>query len=92
VQNLPVRDTLVADDLVCMHLLNPPSEGRSNAKILNISNDIIEILSPISVLPGALIQLRHNGTFLLGEARRCMAVGGTFQIDVDIQAAYRRVA
>jgi hypothetical protein len=71
-----------------MRLLDPDSDRRSDVKILGISVDRIELISPISVMPGALIQLRHEGTFLLGEARCCRAVGSTFQIGIDVEDAF----
>jgi hypothetical protein len=87
-QALPFRDALSPEDLVCIQSLNPHSEGRSSAKILRISVDGIELISPIAVFPGTLIQLRHEGTFLLGEARCCEAVGSAFQIGIDVEDAF----
>ena len=87
-QDLPFREALSPEDLVCIQSLNPHSDGRSNAKILRISDDGIELISPIAVFPGTLIQLRHEGAFLLGEARCCRAVGSTFQIGVDVEDAF----
>jgi hypothetical protein len=87
-EELSFRDALSPDDLVRMHLLDPESKGRSNVRILFISVDRIEVISPISVLPGALIQLLYHGTFVLGEARCCHAVGSNFQIGVAVHDAF----
>ena len=87
-RDLPFCNALSTDDLVKMHLLDQDSAGRSEVKILRISVDRIELISPISVMPGTLVQLRHEGTFLLGEARCCQAVGSTFEIAVDVEDAF----
>jgi hypothetical protein len=71
-----------------MRLLDPDSAGRSNVRILSISADCIELSSPISVLLGTHVQLRRESSFLLGEVRRCRAVGGNFQIAVDVKDAF----
>jgi hypothetical protein len=85
-------ESLSLNDLARMHLLNSDSNARSSVRILGISGNGVDLLSPISVRPGTLIQLQHKDIFLLGEARRCEAVGSTFEVGIDIQDAYRRVA
>ena len=87
-QDLRLRGALFPDDVVRMHLLGPESDRRSHVRILGISVDRIELISPISVMPGTLIQLRHKSTFLLGEARCCQAVGSTFQICIEVEDAF----
>jgi hypothetical protein len=73
-----------------MQLLNPHSEGRSNVRVLGVSTHCVEVLSPIPVLPGTLMQLHlhSKGIFLLGEARCCKTHDGTFEVDVDIEDTY----
>jgi len=73
-----------------MQLLNPLSDGRSNVRILGISAQRVEVLSPIAVMPGTLIQLRlrDRDVFLLAEARSCRAVGHTYRVGMDIQDQY----
>jgi hypothetical protein len=87
-RDLPFGGAVSPDDPVRMHLLNPDLGGRSDVKILGVSVDRIELISPISVPPGSLIQLRYGSAFLLGEARRCQVVGNTFQIGVEVQDAF----
>jgi hypothetical protein len=87
-QDLTFGNDLSSDNLVIMHLLDPDSEGHSSVEILRISVDWIELISPISVLPGTLIQLRQEDRFLLCEARCCHASGSTFQIGADVQDAF----
>jgi hypothetical protein len=84
----PLPQAPSSDDMVRMRLLDPDLAGRSNVRILSISADRIELSSPISALLGAFIQLRREGSFLLGEVRCCRAVGGTFQICVDVKDAF----
>jgi hypothetical protein len=88
-RDLPFRDALSSDDFVRMRLLDQDSNKRSEVKILRVSAERIELISPISVPPGTLIQLRYEGTFLLGEAHLCQQQGSTFQIGVNIQDTYR---
>ncbi len=73
-----------------MQLLNPHSDGRSCVRVLGVSTHRVEVLSPIPVLPGTLMQLhlQNKGIFLLGEARCCKTQGGTFEVGVEIQDTY----
>jgi hypothetical protein len=72
-----------------MRFLNPRSEERSDVTVIGVSAHRIQVLSPVFVHPGTLIQLRlDEDTFLLGEACCCETVGSTFQIGVDIQDAF----
>ena len=82
------RDALGSDDLVRMRLLDDDSNGRCDVKIARISVDRIELISPISVFPGTLVQLQYEGAFLLAEARCCYAVGSAFRIGVEVQDAF----
>ncbi|HEY1754084.1 MAG TPA: hypothetical protein VGG72_01715 [Bryobacteraceae bacterium] len=87
-QGLTYRDTFSDGDVVCIRLLTPDSFERCDAKVLRISLDYIEILASVSVSPGALIQLRNKGAFLLCEACSSTAVDGGFQIGAEVQDTF----
>jgi hypothetical protein len=55
--------------------LSPFSVDRQKVSILDISANGVEILTPNSVLPGTIVQVRVINTAELGQVQRCTAFG-----------------
>jgi hypothetical protein len=53
--------------------LHPLSRDRHKVRIVNVSKNGLDILSPKAVLPGTIVQLRINDIVELGNVRYCSA-------------------
>jgi hypothetical protein len=72
--------------------LHPLSLERQKIKIVNGSKNGLGILSPKSIFPGTIVQLRINGEVELGDVRYTVVLGHRgFQIGLRLHAgsAYR---
>jgi len=75
-----------------MRALSPQAQERSDVKILAVSKERVEVLSPIPILVGTLLQLHlpAENRFVLGEAQYCDATGASFQVGIEIEDSYPR--
>jgi hypothetical protein len=75
----------IAESEAVLQELHPLSLERQKVKIVNVSKNGLGILSPKSIFPGTIVQLRIKGEVELGNVRYSVALGDIgFQIGVRL--------
>jgi hypothetical protein len=74
---------------VSMQRLDPFAHERVPVAISQRSADDLVFDSPVPLFPGALVQLRDDRTFLLGNARTCREKGTGFEVVLSVDRSYR---
>ena len=64
-----------AEGEATVQALHPLSVERHKVTIVNVSKNGFGILSPNSILPGTIVQIRIKDTVELGNVRYCSALG-----------------
>jgi hypothetical protein len=65
--------------------LHPISFGRHKVKVVNVSQNGLGISGSKAISPGTIVQLRINGTIVLGNVRYCSLLGDCgFRIGVNL--------
>lgn len=80
-------------DNVTLWELDPPSEIRWTARLLDVSKNGFSIIAPIFLEPGSLIRVDMRQTGILARVRHCRVVNdgeeaGSFQVGAEIQHVF----
>jgi hypothetical protein len=69
-----------------LHELHPLSLNRQKIKIVNVSKNLLGILSPKAIYPGTIVQLRIKDTVELANVWYCSASADGFRVGLWLHA------